>query len=74
MDMRRYNLPTLSVDSEESGSGKPGLYRLDPGEVHHEGGSGAGPEVNHQRLTSRGHTQQPHLASSPGLMEDGVRS
>ena len=67
--------PTLSVNCEEGGAspGKPGLYRLDPGQVHHEGGSCAGPEVDDQRLASSRHTEQPHLGPGPGLMEDRVR-
>ena len=68
---------TPGVDSEVGCSVKPLLDLLDPGQVDHEGGSGARPEVDDQRLlrgAGGGHAQQAHRVPGLGVMELGVGS
>ena len=66
---------TLSVDSQEGGPVcKPGLYLLYPGQVCHEGRSGAGPEVDDQREVSAGCTQQVLAGSCQGRLEGRIGS
>lgn len=63
----------LCIDCEEGGLlDKPGLDLLEPGQVCHEGGSGAGAEVDNQWQSYSGHTQHPDSLTRLGVMEQGV--
>ena len=69
---------TLHIDCQESCFiGKPVMDLADLCQVHHEGGSGARPEVDDQRLlrgAGGGHAQQAHRVPGLGVMELGVGS
>ena len=67
-------LLTLCVDSEEGGPVcKPCLDLLHPGQVCHEGRSGAGAKVDDKRLPRPSYTEQGHLVPSDRVVQHRVR-
>ena len=67
-------LLTLCVDSEKGGPVcKPCLDLLHPGQVCHEGWSGAGAKVDDKRLPRPGYTEQGHLVPSDRVVQHRVR-
>ena len=66
---------TLHIDCQESCFiGKPVMDLADLCQVHHEGGSGARPEVDHQGDAPPGHIQESLGLPSIWIMNKGVWS